>query len=179
MTGIGWATLFILKQGWAEGEPDEVLGNLDLKIERTLDRPFEFGDFVHGDFILPHFYLLERHKGDTLYWYTHESIICHLKEAVNKRRKNGGEFSETCRESIDRFFLSTTGEPIFTTKYPGTLYCNTPTNLSTQAWKTLLYGQNIIWQFTEKELADYIDRRIADFDATEAVSYTHLTLPTT
>lgn len=167
MTGIGWATLFILKQGWAEGDPDEVLGNLDLKIERTLNRPFEFGDFVHGDFILPHFYLLERHKGDTLYWYTHESIICHLKEAVNKRRENGGEFSETCRESIDRFFLSTTGKPIFTTKYPGTLYCNTPANLSTQAWKTLLYGQNIIWQFTEKELADYIDRRIADFDATE------------
>lgn len=167
MTGIGWATLRILEQGWAEGEPDEVLGNLDLKIERTLDRPFEFGDFANGDFILPHFYLLERHKGDARYWLAHESIIRHLKEAVNMRKENGGGFSGICKESIDRFLLKATGEYMFDHIIADIQYCQTPEEACTQAWRTLLYGQKAVWPFPEKELGTYITRRLADFDALE------------
>ncbi|MCD8318565.1 MAG: hypothetical protein LUC45_06910 [Paraprevotella sp.] len=51
--------------------------------------------------------------------------------------------------------------------YPEILYSSSPKEACAQAWRTLIYGQRLVWTFSDEELEDYIDRRLADFDALE------------
>lgn len=167
VTAAGWAICRILNEGWTFGDMDAILHDVDKRIFPVLNRDFDFGDETKGNFILPHFYLLERHKKDKNYWTTQSDMIQNLKASINRHTEKGGVFSILCQESIDRFLLHAGVKTVFADSYPDTLYALSPEELTAQAWRSLLYGQRIAWTFSEKELADYIDRRIADFDATE------------
>ena len=166
-TAAGWAICRILNEGWMSGDMDAILHDVDKRIVPVLSRNFDFGDETKGNFILPHFYLLERHKNNKNYWTTQSDMIRNLKASINRHTEKGGVFSVFCQESIDRFLLYAGVKTVFTDNYPDTLHVLSPEELTAQAWRSLLYGQRIAWTFSEKELADYIDRRIADFDVTE------------
>lgn len=163
----GWIICRILNEGWAPGEANEVLYDVDKKIDAVLNNPFEFGHEVEGNFILPHFYLLERHKKENDYWKSHSYLLQNLKDAINRHKSNGGIFSDFSQESIDRFLLHIGEETIFSHNYSNTLHCNTPEELALQAWQILLYEQHPTWGFTPEELTGYISRRISDFDEVE------------
>lgn len=163
----GWAISRILNEGWILGDMDGLLYEVDRKIIPVLNQTFDFGNETKGHFILPHFYLLERHKKNPAYWTAQSHIVRNLKDAVCRHKNHGGTFSAFCKESIDRFLLSLGEQTVFSGSYPGTLHVSSPEELAAQAWRFLLYGQNITWTFSGKDLTDYIQQRIADFDGTE------------
>ena len=75
VTAAGWAICRILNEGWTFGDMDAILHDVDKRIVPVLNRDFDFGDETKGNFILPHFYLLERHKKDKNYWTTQSDMI--------------------------------------------------------------------------------------------------------
>ena len=152
MTAAGWAICRILNEGWTSGDMDAILHDVDKRIVPVLNRDFDFGDETKGNFILPHFYLLERHKKDKNYWTTQSDMIQNLKASINRHTEKGGVFSILCQESIDRFLLHAGVKTVFADSYPDTLYALSPEELTAQAWRSLLYGQRIAWTFSEKEL---------------------------
>lgn len=104
-TAAGWAICRILNEGWMSGDMDAILHDVDKRIVPVLSRNFDFGDETKGNFILPHFYLLERHKKNKNYWTTQSDMIRNLKASINRHTEKGGVFSVFCQESIDRFLL--------------------------------------------------------------------------
>lgn len=146
------------------GNPDEILDEVDIRIETTLTQSFSFPNNLDTSYVIPHLYFLDRYT--TEQWAGKTESCRHLFAAVRKMPDTHKGLSPAELNSVRYFFertnlydyLPQSLVPLLKKgKTGGTVTnCLVPEQLGALSGQAVLYHQKIKTGFTKEALLEYI-----------------------